>query len=143
MPSTTSNNHDEIEHKPEHKPEHEHGRGHERGHEHGHEHGVCPAVSAIAILEAKWVLFIVRSLLGGAKGFNELRRDIGNCNPSTLSERLEMLEKNGIITKTIQSTMPPRTSYALTCAGYELQAVIMAIDGWARQHLGTATSKSP
>jgi DNA-binding HxlR family transcriptional regulator len=94
----------------------------------------CPAVEAISFLQEKWVLFIVRTLLNGSKGFNEIRRDVGNCNPSTLSERLEMLERQGIISKTIHSTMPPRTSYALTCAGYELQAVIGSIDAWARTY---------
>lgn len=94
----------------------------------------CPAVQAIALLQEKWVLFVIRTLLDGSKGFNEIRRDVGNCNPSTLSERLEMLERQGIINKTVHSTMPPRTSYELTCAGHELQAVIVAIDAWARVH---------
>ena len=95
---------------------------------------LCPAVAAISFLQEKWVLYIVRTLLEGSKGFNEIRRDVGNCNPSTLSERLEMLEREGIISKTVHSTMPPRTSYKLTCAGYELQTVISAIDSWARLH---------
>jgi DNA-binding HxlR family transcriptional regulator len=95
---------------------------------------LCPAVQAIALLQEKWVLYIIRTLLDGSKGFNEIRRDVGNCNPSTLSERLEMLEREGIVSKTIHSTMPPRTSYVLTCAGHELQTVIDAIDSWARVH---------
>jgi DNA-binding HxlR family transcriptional regulator len=95
---------------------------------------LCPAVQAIALLQEKWVLYIIRTLLDGSKGFNEIRRDVGNCNPSTLSERLEMLEREGIVSKTIHSTMPPRTSYVLTCAGFELQTVILAIDSWSRVH---------
>lgn len=94
----------------------------------------CPAVKAISFLQEKWVLYIIRTLLDGSKGFNEIRRDVGNCNPSTLSERLEMLESEGIVSKTVHSTMPPRTSYRLTCAGFELQTVIIAIDTWARVH---------
>ena len=99
-------------------------------------HGaMCPAIAAIELLQEKWVLFIVRSLLEGAKGFNELRREVGGCNPSTLSERLDTLEKRGIITKTVCSTMPPRTSYELTVSGFALQNVILEIDAWSRQHL--------
>lgn len=94
----------------------------------------CPAANAIGILQEKWTLFIVRSLLEGPKGFNELRREL-DCNPSTLSDRVDTLERAGIITKTIHSTMPPRTSYELTCAGHELQSVITAIDTWARTYL--------
>ncbi len=103
-------------------------------------HGaMCPAIQAIELLQEKWVLFIVRSLLEGAKGFNELRREVGGCNPSTLSERLDTLEKRGIITKTVCSTMPPRTSYQLTSAGVALQNVILEIDAWSRQHLKPAS----
>jgi DNA-binding HxlR family transcriptional regulator len=94
----------------------------------------CPAAHAIGILQEKWTLFIVRSLLDGSKGFNELRREL-DCNPSTLSDRLDTLERAGIITKTIHSTMPPRTSYELTEAGVALQGVIGAIDTWARAYL--------
>ncbi len=98
--------------------------------------GLCPAVQAISILQEKWVLYIVRALLEHPKGFNELRRAIGNCNPSTLSERLEMLERHGILKKTIESYMPPRTSYELTEAGFAMQQVIAEIDCWARRYLG-------
>ena len=97
--------------------------------------GGCPAVQAIGILQEKWVLYIVRSLLENPKGFNELRRAIGNCNPSTLSERLDMLEQHGILIKTIESHMPPRTSYELSEAGFAMQDVIGEIDTWARTYL--------
>ncbi len=99
------------------------------------DHTFCPVYEAINLLQEKWSLHIVRALLGGAKGFNELKRDIGNCNPATLSDRLDMLERVGIVSKTIHSMMPPRTSYELTSAGIELQGVIDAIDAWARTHL--------
>ena len=100
------------------------------------ETGLCPAVQAIGILQEKWVLYIVRSLLDSPKGFNELRRDVGNCNPSTLSERVEMLEQHGILKKTVESYMPPRTNYELTEAGVAMQQVILEIDTWARRYLG-------
>jgi DNA-binding HxlR family transcriptional regulator len=98
--------------------------------------GFCPAVQAIGILQEKWVLYIVRSLLETPKGFNELRRAVGGCNPSTLSERLEMLEQHGIVKKTVESYMPPRTNYELTEAGIAMQGLVDAIDSWARRYLG-------
>ena len=42
----------------------------------------CPVYEAINLLQEKWTLHIVRSLLEGPKGFNELGRDIGGCNPT-------------------------------------------------------------
>jgi len=94
----------------------------------------CPASEAINILQEKWSLFIIRSLLGGPQGFNELSRNVG-CNQATLAQRLERLDEVGIVKKTIHSTMPPRTSYELTEAGVALQGVVEAIDCWARQYL--------
>ena len=100
-----------------------------------HEHVFCPVYAAINLLQEKWTLHIIRSLLQGAKGFNELRREVGGCNPSTLSERLEMLVTHGILHKTVHSTMPPRTSYELTPAGVALQDVIHSISTWSKSHL--------
>lgn len=80
-------------------------------------------------------MHIIRSLLHGDKGFNELSRSVGGCNPATLAQRLDHLEKLGLISKTVTSVMPPRTHYALTASGRELQTVIDAVDGWARTYL--------
>lgn len=98
-------------------------------------HDFCPIYESINLLQEKWTLHIVRSLLNGAKGFNELGRDIGGCNPTTLTQRLERLEAAGIVEKSVQSTMPPRTRYTLTEAGLALQSVVDAVDSWGRQFL--------
>ncbi|CAA9587338.1 MAG: Transcriptional regulator, HxlR family [uncultured Truepera sp.] len=95
----------------------------------------CPIYASINLLQEKWTLHIVRSLLEGPRGFNELGRDIGGCNPTTLTQRLERLEASGIVEKTVQSTMPPRTRYTLTEAGLALQGVVDAVDRWGRQFL--------
>lgn len=95
----------------------------------------CSAHEAIQILQEKWVLHIVRELLNDPKGFNELSRAVGGCNPATLSQRLDRLAEIGIVERTVQSLMPPRTLYTLTPAGVALQAVIESIDAWGRSHL--------
>jgi DNA-binding HxlR family transcriptional regulator len=103
----------------------------------GHDDGFCPVHASIELLQEKWLLHIVRALLDGPHGFNELARAVGGVNTTTLSLRLERLEREGLVSKTVESTMPPRTRYALTEGGVALQEVIVAIDGWARQHLQT------
>ncbi len=52
-----------------------------------------------------------------------------------LAQRLERLEEKGIVERTVHSAMPPRTSYALTAAGMELQSVIDALACWASAHI--------
>jgi DNA-binding HxlR family transcriptional regulator len=95
----------------------------------------CPVHAAIQLLQEKWTLHIVRALLGGPMGFNELGRAVGGCNPATLKSRLDRLEEQGVVTRSVHSYMPPRTSYELAPAGVDLERVITAIDGWGREHL--------
>ena len=97
----------------------------------------CPVYRAIGVLQEKWVLHIVRALLGSEKGFNELARAVGGCNSATLTQRLESLEDLGIIVKRTEDGggKLARSVYSLTPAGQELQTVIDAIDAWARAHL--------
>jgi DNA-binding HxlR family transcriptional regulator len=95
----------------------------------------CPVHEAIQFLQEKWVLHIVRSLLEGPRGFNELSRSVGGCNPATLTQRLDRLVEIGVVNKEVQSLMPPRTQYQLTAAGKSLQRVINEIDAWATTYL--------
>ena len=99
------------------------------------EHSYCPVHAAIDLLQEKWNLHIIRELLKGPSGFNELSRAVGGVNSNTLAQRLEHLEALGLLHKTILSTMPPRTSYELTSAGFELEEVIDAIQRWGVKHL--------
>lgn len=101
----------------------------------GADHEYCPVYASIELLQEKWVLHVVRSLLERPHGFNELARAVGGANATTLSLRLERLERLGVVVKTVESTMPPRTRYELTPAGRELEAVISAIDRWGRAHM--------
>jgi len=95
----------------------------------------CAAGEAIEILQEKWVLHIVHALLNGPKGFNELGREVGGCNPTTLTQRLARLEAIGVLHKETQGGASVRCSYALTESGLGLGRVIAAIKSWAVTHL--------
>jgi len=86
------------------------------------------------------MLHIVRALLDGAHGFNELARAAGGCNPATLAQRLDRLEELGLVTRTVEQVMPPRTCYRLTDSGVALQPVIEAIDSWGRAYISERLS---
>ena len=94
-------------------------------------------VRGVHLLQEKWVLMIVHSLLGGPVSFNELTRR-GSVNTTTLTQRLTLLEQAGLLVKTIHSTMPPRTSYALTDAGLALRPVLEAIEAWSGKYLSAS-----
>ncbi|MCW5695489.1 MAG: helix-turn-helix transcriptional regulator [Bauldia sp.] len=90
--------------------------------------------AAFQVLQEKWALPIVYVLLKGPVGFNDIGRQAGAVNPATLTQRLQRLEQVGLVAKTVQSTMPPRTVYRLTDAGLALDPVIKAFEVWARAH---------
>lgn len=100
---------------------------------------------AIGILQEKWVLHIIRALLQREMGFNELARAAGGCNSATLTQRLDHLERLGIVSKRLEDgrTRLGRSVYALTPAGRELQVVIDAIDTWALAHLPGSAAGAP
>lgn len=88
------------------------------------------------LLQEKWVMMIVFSLLSEPISFSELMRR-GNVNTTTLTQRLNLLEEAGLLVKTVHSAMPPRTSYALTEAGLALRPVLQAIMDWSGKYLPT------
>lgn len=99
-----------------------------------------PYVAAVAVLQEKWSLIIVWALLDGPAGFNELSRKVSGVCPATLSQRLSLLEQAGVVSKTVHSTMPPRTSYVLTASGEDLRPVVLALGAWADRHLNAKRS---
>ncbi len=95
-------------------------------------------IRGVLLLQEKWVLLIVHRLLHGPLGFCELNRKAKGVNTTTLSQRLDLLEQAGVVTKTVHSFMPPRTSYELTEAGRALQPVLKAIEAWSETYLPAA-----
>src|SRR5262245_43127646 len=95
--------------------------------------------AAFGLLQEKWALSIIYVLLGGPAGFNCMARGAGSVNPTTLAQRLVRMEQAGLVTKTVQSTMPPRTSYELTEAGAALRPVMEAMCAWSARYGHTCT----
>ncbi len=96
----------------------------------------CPAAKSLEILGERWTLLIVRDLLPGARKFQELEASLG-APPGILSQRLKLLEENGVITRRLYSQHPPRAEYALTDRGQDVRTVIRALSIWGAKHLHT------
>ena len=93
----------------------------------------CPIERTVNILEGKWTLLILRELFTGTKRFGELRSALAGVSPKTLSERLRILEKQGIIERTIYPEVPPRVEYSLTALGQTLKPIIEALREWGTE----------
>ena len=89
----------------------------------------CPVAKASETLGDRWTVLIVREMLGGASGFNELQRGLPGISRSVLTDRMRALERAKVI---VRRTGPKgRTlEYRLTPAGRDLQPVVQAIGEW-------------
>ena len=91
----------------------------------------CPIAATLNLLHEKWTLHIVHAMLLGKKRFNEIGHAMGGVNPRTLRERLRGLEEEGIVQRTVLSTIPPWVEYELTDKGRALSDVMDAMARWA------------
>ena len=90
--------------------------------------------SAMAIIGSKWTALILRDLFSGPKRFCELEESVGNINPRTLSQRLDDLERHGIISRRSFAEVPPRTEYTLTKKGEDLLPILKQMAAWGKKY---------
>jgi DNA-binding HxlR family transcriptional regulator len=89
----------------------------------------CPVAKTSEILGDRWTLLIVREMLGGARGFNELQRGLPGISRSVLADRMRSLERAEIVER--RTGPRGRTlGYRLTPAGRDLEPVVQAIGEW-------------
>ena len=79
----------------------------------------------------KWSLYLIITLANGVQRFNELRRGIDGISQRMLTLTLRGLERDGLVTRTMYPTIPPRVDYELTELGKTLLEPVMALVNWA------------
>src|SRR6478752_3942725 len=93
----------------------------------------CRAVSEVlARVGDKWTVLVVETLGSGPKRFNELRRALGSISQRMLTLTLRALERDGLVTRTVFPTIPPRVDYELTKLGRSLLVPVNGLSAWAR-----------
>ena len=95
----------------------------------------CRAVSEVlSRVGDKWTILVVGELGQGPKRFNEIRRALGSISQRMLTLTLRGLERDGLVTRTVFPTVPPRVDYELTRLGRSLLEPVSGIGLWARQN---------
>lgn len=92
----------------------------------------CPIACAVTVLGDRWTPLIIRELMIGAGGFNEIHRGIPRASRTLLAQRLRELERRGLVRHT--ASEPGRAGgYELTAAGQALTPVVWAMGHWAAE----------
>lgn len=95
----------------------------------------CPVVREILnIIGNKWSVLIIVLLENGTLRFSELQRSISGISQRMLTLTLRELERNGLLTRTVEPTVPPSVYYALTPLGKTLLVHAKALAFWSLEN---------
>ncbi|MDO7843309.1 helix-turn-helix domain-containing protein [Sphingomonas sp. CA1-15] len=98
----------------------------------------CRSVTPLlARIGDKWTILIVMLLSAGPRRFNEIKRLVDGISQRMLTLTLRNLERDGLVTRTVFPTIPPRVDYALTPLGQSLRVPVMALGRWVTENRDT------
>jgi len=97
--------------------------------------GDCRVREVLDRVGDKWSLYVIETLGGGTRRFSDLRRMIDGISQRMLTVTLRGLERDGLVTRTVHPTVPPRVEYALTPMGRTLLDTVCTLLRWAQDHL--------
>jgi DNA-binding HxlR family transcriptional regulator len=99
------------------------------------EHAACLAAREVLNrVGDKWSVLVIALLGNGPLRFSELKRSIEGISQRMLTLTLRGLERDGLVTRTMFPTIPPRVDYALTRLGRTLLEPVRALATWAEKH---------
>ncbi len=89
----------------------------------------CSVARTLAVIGDRWTLMILRDLFLGARRFEELRQSLG-ISRTILTERLNLLEAEGVVRRHLYQEKPVRHEYRLTRKGVDLHPIMLGIVHW-------------
>ncbi len=91
----------------------------------------CPVRDVLDRIGDRWTVLVLNELSAGTRRFTELRRGIADISQRMLAQTLRTLETDGLVTRTVYPTIPPRVDYTLTPLGESLLDPLEGLIRWA------------
>ncbi|MBE9461376.1 winged helix-turn-helix transcriptional regulator [Dyadobacter subterraneus] len=91
-------------------------------------------IDALYVLNGKWKLPLILSLVKSSKRFNEIQNEVGGISSKILAKELKHLELNDFITRNVYPTTPVTIIYEATDYSRTLQSVMRELSAWGGQH---------
>ena len=103
-------------------------------------HAGCKTVTPVlARIGDKWSILVVMVLSAGPRRFNELKRLIDGISQRMLTHTLRSLERDGLVSRTVFPTIPPRVDYELSPLGHSLRVPVKALGLWVMENMDEIT----
>lgn len=84
----------------------------------------CPTRLILNRIDDKWTVLMMILLESETKRFSHLQREIGGISQKMLTQTLRGLEHNGLVTRMVYASVPPKVKYSLTPLGYTLKDLL-------------------
>ncbi len=94
----------------------------------------CPGRTVLEHVTSKWGLLLLLALSEGEQRWSALRRRADGISEKMLAQTLKTLERDGLVSRHAQVTIPPRVDYSLTDRGHELSALLVPLAAWVIQN---------
>jgi DNA-binding HxlR family transcriptional regulator len=92
----------------------------------------CGVAKTLKVIGSKWTMMIVHNIFEGNNRFGSLQRALPGISPKTLSQRLQELESEKIITKKVFAEVPLHVEYYLTDKGKSLGGIFDSLSQWGK-----------
>ncbi len=104
----------------------------------------CPVSQLMNLLSGPWTMYILWTLsTAGPTRFGALRRQVEGISTKMLTERLRLLEQEGIVHRHYEPTVPPQVTYSLTERSGELVAILDQLNDLAQRWYGAGPGCPP
>ncbi|WP_210584705.1 helix-turn-helix domain-containing protein [Streptomyces sp. GESEQ-35] len=94
----------------------------------------CPVREVLDRVAGKWSVQILVAAAHGPIRFTELERSIEGISRRMLTLTLRNLERDGLVTRTVHPTVPPKVEYELTPVARELHETLQRLTDWAERN---------
>jgi DNA-binding HxlR family transcriptional regulator len=98
---------------------------------------VCTVLQVLERVSSKWTIAILLEASNGPIRFTQLERNIKGISRRMLTLTLRNLERDGLLTRTVYATVPPRVEYTPTEMAKELHESLVGLTAWAERHRRT------
>jgi DNA-binding HxlR family transcriptional regulator len=98
---------------------------------------LCPIRDVIDGIGDKWTILVLTGLKVSDLRFSQMKRQIPDISQRMLTQTLRKLERDGLITRTVTPSIPPRVDYALTDLGRSLNTELAPLAKWALANMQT------
>jgi DNA-binding HxlR family transcriptional regulator len=94
----------------------------------------CTVRQVLDRVGGKWSIGVIVAAAEGPVRFTELERTIEGISRRMLTLTLRNLERDGLLTRTVYPTVPPKVEYTTTAIARELYDSLIALTSWAERH---------